>query len=207
MLPPTIPTSFVPHSSTGAAGRARADYGSVFGTIAYLILGVTLILAAGVFLYGRVLSNTQATEDTKLAAAVKEIDPATVQGFVRLRDRLAEGQKLLNGHAAFSTFFSSLEKIIPASVRFSSIHLSFGDGGVPKFDGSGVAKSFNALAAASAAFAADGRIKGAIFSNISINKDSSVSFALSSTLDPKITVFSPQAVEPLQGSTSTTTAP
>ena len=58
-------------------------------------------------------------------------------------------------------------------------------------EGTGVAKSFNALAAASAAFAADGRIKDAIFSNININRDSSVSFALAATLDPKIIAFSP----------------
>ena len=38
-------------------------------------------------------------------------------------------------------------------------------------EGAGVARSFNALAAASAAFAADGRIKDAIFSNININRD------------------------------------
>lgn len=56
-----------------------------------------------------------------------------------------------------------------------------------------MARSFNALAAASNAFATDGRIKDAIFSNISVNKDSTVSFSLSAMLDPKLIIFEPSA--------------
>ncbi len=190
-LPPNIPTSFVPHTSTGEMRRARTDYISVLGALAYLILGIAFVLALGVFLYGKMLDSTLTTKKEAVAQALKGIDEKTVEGFVHLRDRLSEGQKLMNQHIAFTGFFSSLEKILPVSVRFSSIHLSLGDSGVSKLDGSGVAKSFNALAAASTAFAADGRIKGAIFSNISINKDSSVSFALSATLAPSLVAFSP----------------
>lgn len=191
MLPPTIPTSFVPHASTAEARRARADYSGVFGILAFVILGVTIVLAVGIFFYARVLSGTRLADDAKLASAVKGIDSATVEGFVRLRDRLISAEKLLDGHTELSAFFAALEKILPSSVRFSSIHLSISDNGVPKLEGAGVAKSFNALAAASTAFAQDGRIKGAIFSNISINKDSSVSFVLSATLDPKLIAFTP----------------
>ncbi|MDP2650391.1 MAG: hypothetical protein Q8P16_02390 [bacterium] len=198
-LPPTIPTSFVPHSAT-APRRYRADFTNAFGFAMYAIVAVAFILALGVFVYGRMLASTQATKDAKLANAVNEIDSTTVENFVRLRDRLSEGQKLLNEHAAFTNFFSLLEKVLPASVRFESIHLSFGVDGVPKLEGSGVAKSFNSLAFASTAFAQDGHIKGAIFSNISINKDSSVSFELLATLDPKVITFSPSAPAPSAGS-------
>jgi len=84
-----------------------------------------------------------------------------------------------------------LEKILPTTVRFTALHLSIGQNGLSKIEGGGVAKSFNALASASTAFAEDGRIKDAIFSNININKDNSVSFSLSATLDREIIVFSP----------------
>lgn len=191
MLPPTIPTSFVPHASSGEARRARADFGGMFGALAYILLGVAFVLAIGIFLYGRVLSSTQTSKDAKLAQSVKGIDQATVDGFIRLRDRLSESQKLLDKHVAFTAFFSSLEKILPASVRFSSVHLTFDISGAPKLEGSGVAKSFNSLATASSAFAEDGRIKSAIFSNISINTDGTVSFKLSATIDPKLVAFTP----------------
>jgi len=195
MLPPTIPTSFVPHSASSASRRSHTDFTGAFGFFAYIILGVVFALALGVFFYGRILSASQSTKDAALAQAEAAINPTTVEGFVRLRDRLASGSTLLAGHTAFSGFFSSLGTLMPTTVRFSSLHLSLNDKGEAKFEGSGVAKSFNALAAASMAFAQDGRIKDAIFSNIVVNpKDTSVSFVLAATLDKKIVAFDPSKV-------------
>ena len=191
-LPPSIPTSFVPHSVSGAPRKFHSNLSGVFGFLAYTVLVIVFALALGVFFYGRILAANQSAKDQALAKAESGIDSATINSFVRLRDRLASSQTLLTGHTAFSGFFSLLETLLPSTVRFSSLHISVGDTGAIKVDGSGTAKSFNALAAASSAFAKDGRIKDAIFSNIVISpKDNSVSFALSATLDPKVIAFSP----------------
>lgn len=189
-LPPTIPTSFVPHPAT-APRRFRADLTGAFGFFSYGIVGVVFVLALGVFLYGRILAAEKARTDQSLAEAQAAIDPKTVEDFIRLRDRLTTSENLLNAHAAFSGFFAAVEKIIPATVRLSTLRLSLDDTGAAKLQGGGLAKSFNALAAASAAFAADGRIRDAIFSSLVVNKDSSVSFSLSATLDRDIITFSP----------------
>lgn len=197
MLPPTIPTSFVPHPTGAAPRRSRIDLTGAFGFFSYGILGVSLALAIGVFFYGRILASSQAARDAALAASETSIDPTTVENFVRLRDRLDSGSALLANHVAFSNFFALIETLMPATVRFTSMHLSFNDAGGVKLEGVGVAKSFNALAAASAAFAADGRIKDAIFSNIVVSsKDSAVSFALTAALDQKLVAFSPDAALP-----------
>jgi hypothetical protein len=190
-LPPTIPTSFVPQSASAAARRFRSDFTGAFGFLAYGVLAVVLALAIGVFFYGRILAATQAGKDTALTKAEAAIDPATVVGFVRLRDRLNSGATLLANHVAFSGFFTLLETLQPTTVRLTSLHLALDDAKKVKLEGSGTAKSFNALAAASTAFATDGRIKEAIFSNIVVNKDSSVSFALAATLAPSLVTFSP----------------
>src|SRR3989344_6917478 len=189
-FPPTIPTSFVPHS-TVASQKFRSDFTGAFGVFSYAVFGIVFLLALGVFFYGRILASNQSAKDAALAEQVKKIDQTTVENFIRLRDRLASSEALLTGHAAFSGLFSSLEKILPSTVRFSALHLSIDSTGASKVEGAGVAKSFNALAAASTAFAEDGRIKDAIFSNIDVNKDSSVSFSFVATLDPRIIVFSP----------------
>lgn len=192
-LPSNIPTSFMPSSNT-APRRFRSDLTGAFGLISYFALAVVFALALGVFFYGRVLAGSQASKDAELATAESRIDPVTVDTFVRLRDRLNSGQTLLNNHVAFSGFFALLETLVPTSVRFGSLHLAIADTGGVKLEGSGTAKNFNALAAASTAFAHDGHIKDAIFSNIVVSpKDSSVSFALSATLDPKLVAFSPKA--------------
>lgn len=189
-LPPMIPTSFVPHSSA-APRKFRTDLTGAFGFFAYVVLGIVFVLALGVFIYGRILAADKASKDNELQTKVQAIDPKTVETFVRLRDRLTSSATLLNSHVAFSGFFSSLEKILPITVRFTTLHLSLDATGASKVEGAGVAKNFNALAVASTAFATDGRIKDAIFSGIKINKDSSVSFSLVATLDPSIVVFSP----------------
>ncbi|MBU6388693.1 hypothetical protein KGQ72_02390 [Patescibacteria group bacterium] len=200
-LPPTIPTSFVPHASGAPAQRFRSDLTGAFGFFAYGVLGVVFILALGVFFYGRILAAEQSSKDATLAKAEAAIDPSTVENFVRLRNRLNQSETLLKKHVAFSNFFTSLETLLPANVRFSTLHISLDPTGISKIDGTGVAKNFNALAAASIAFAGDGRIKDAIFSKISIAKDNSVSFGLSATLDPKLISFSPNVSAPSAPST------
>lgn len=190
-LLPTIPTSFVPRETLASRPRARASLSGLFDIFAYAVLGIVFILALGVFFYGRILASTLEARETALAKAAAAIDPATVEGFVRLRDRLNASQSLLKNHVAVSNFFASLGELLPSNVRFSSLHVLIDSTGRARVEGSGVAKSFNALAAASGAFASDGRIKDVIFSKISILPDSSVSFGFSATLDPKLIVFSP----------------
>ncbi len=193
-LPPTIPTSFVPHAAGAAPQKFRSDFGGAFGFFAYGVLGIVFLLALGVFFYGRLLAADRAGKDAALAKAESAIDPVTVEGFVRLRNRLDQSGTLLKKHVAVSNFFGALETLLPGSVRFSSLHIVLDATGTAKIEASGVAKSFNALAAASTAFATDGRIKDAIFSKISINKDNSVNFGLSASLDPNLIAFSPNAV-------------
>ena len=131
-LPPTIPTSFVPHAAAATARRFRSDFSGAFGFFAYGVLGIVFVLALGVFLYGRLLASSKAAKDAALASAQAALDPATVQNFVQLRNRLTASQSLLSEHTAFSGFFSALEKLLPESVRFTALHLSRSDAGVVK---------------------------------------------------------------------------
>ncbi|OGG78520.1 hypothetical protein A3A36_00480 [Candidatus Kaiserbacteria bacterium RIFCSPLOWO2_01_FULL_52_12b] len=191
MALPTIPTSFVPYSASSAARRFSTDFTGIFGFFSYGVLAIMFVLSIGVFVYGRILTNVQSSKDAQLQTEIAKIDQKTVASFVRLHDRLLSGKTLLQGHVAFSNFLASVGTLLPTTVRFSSLNLSFNTAGLPKLDGTGVSKSFNALAVVSTTFATDGHIKDAIFSNIGINKDNSVSFTLSATLDPKSVAFSP----------------
>ncbi len=156
-----------------------------------MVLGVVFMLALAVFFYDRILTSTLASRDAALAQAQKAIDVTTVEGFIRLRDRLNSGTVLLTNHIALSNFFKMIGTLLPSSVRFTSLHLAVDDAKKVKLEGLGVARNFNALASVSTAFATDGHIKDAIFSNIVINRDGSVSFALSAALDSKVVAFSP----------------
>jgi hypothetical protein len=191
-LLPTIPTSFVPRAGSPARAHITADFGSALSALAYVIFIVMFLLGIGVFFYGRILAGTLASKEAELAKAEAAIDPATVHSFVQLRDRLNSSQSLLAAHLAPSGFFTALESILPTTVRFTSLHMMIDNTGVAKVDGIGISKSFNALSAASEAFAGDGRIKDVIFSKMTINsRDSSVAFGFSATLAPELITFSP----------------
>ncbi len=212
-LPPTIPTSFVPYSASAQTRQFRTDYSGAFKFLVFGVLGLAVVLALGVFVYGRVLSAKKTSTDAKLVEAREKIRATDIENFVRLRNRLVSSQTLLNNHSAISGFFSALEKLVPATARFSTLHIAVDNvTGTTKLTASGVAKNFNVLAAVSGAFSDDGRIKDAIFSNIVVNqKNNSVSFALSATLDPKLVAFTPTAspvtVVPTATTTATTTTP
>lgn len=210
-LPRTIPTSFVPKPASVAARRFHSDFTGAFSFFSYVILGIVFALAISVFFYGRILSATKASKDAQLMQAEATIDSATVRGFVQLRNRLSSGAKLLDNHVAFSNFFALIETILPTPTRFNSMHLTVtgANTGVKKisFEGVGVAKSFNALAVASGAFATEGRIKDAIFSNIVVNKDNSVSFTLSASLDPTLVVFAPPPASAPAPASASSSAP
>lgn len=207
-LPPNIPTSFVPHSAQGPARKfnAGADFSGALGFIAYGALGLVVLLAFGVFIYGRVLAATLAADDQALAKAEASIDPATVQSFVRLQDRLTSSKTLLDSHLQMSSFLTLLGTVLPTSVSISTLSIDLDAMGKPKVAATGVAANFNALAAASNSIAADGRIKDAIFSHITINTDHTVGFGLAATLDPSLTVFSASAAPQVSASTSPASA-
>lgn len=208
MALPTIPTSFVPHTPiANRPGAARFDVVGAFGFFSYAAMVVALIMALGVFVYGRILASSLTAKDTELAKQEAAIDQSTIQSFVRLRDRLNSGQTLLDNHIALSGFFRAIESLLPSTVRLTNVHIMIDPTGAAKVSGSGVSKSFNALSAASGAFATDGRIKDVIFSKMTVNRDNSVSFGFSAMLDQKLIAFQPGASVPeLQSSAATTTA-
>jgi len=204
-LPPTIPTSFVPHPAA-AAVRRRTDLSGAFAFFGYGVLGIVVLIAIGVFVYASILSSDKESKDAALDKAVAQIDPTTVESFVHLRDRLSAGEKMLDRHPAFTHFFAAIGGIVPATVRFSSLHLSVEDSGAVRAEVVGVAKSFNALAAASDALSKDGRIKDAIFSGIKVSGNA-VSFTLSATIDPSLVAFTPPALPAIAPPVASTTAP
>lgn len=190
-LPPTVPTSFVPRPQT-ASVRRRSNFTGAFAFLGYGVLSVIIALSIGAFIYSQILTTEQANKDRELQKQIAAIDPSTVTKFVRLRDRLSYSLTLLNKHVALSGFWHDLVSIAPATVRFKTMHISQDATGLIKLEATGAAKSFNALAATSDAFAKDGRIKDAVFSAIQV-QGTTVSFSLEATVDPSLVAFTPEA--------------
>lgn len=189
-LPPTIPTSFVPKQPVATqARRKRAPLG-IFYYGALFLLGVAVVGAGLTFGYKTYLDSVRDARKTRLSAAEQNINPEAVEDFIRLRNRIQASNTLLNQHVVLSRFFDVVESITLKNVRFQSLTASVGNDRTTKIEMRGLARSFNALAAESAAFAADKRIKRAIFSNITVNESGVVSFALKAEIDSKLITVS-----------------
>lgn len=187
-----MPTSFAPHQPDKGARKPGADVFEFLGYFFYLVLGIVFVLAVGVFLYARLLDSAKEAKDEQLTKAIAQLDVSTVSGIARLHDRLAAGSKLLDAHPLFSQVLPLLENVMPNTVQFTSLHLSFdATSGHPSIDGVGVAKSYNSLALASAAFAKDTHFKGAVFKDLKPQQDLTVQFSFSAAFDPTIVAFTP----------------
>lgn len=159
---------------------------NIFSILALVLLGVSLAGALATFGYEFYLKSARDTKTAELTAAQQSVDMDAVEDFVRLRDRLVSVETILNEHVMLSEFFDTLEARTLQNVRFSRLSVSVGDDRTAEIETEGVARSFNALAAQSAALAGERRIKRAIFSDISVNTNGTVSFTLTATLDPRL---------------------
>ncbi|MBU2103669.1 hypothetical protein KKD81_02545 [Patescibacteria group bacterium] len=201
-IPPTIPTSFVPKQPVSTGMRRPNSGVNIFLIIAGVVVGIVVFGAAATFGYKLYLENVRDAKAAELQSAKDAINEDTIEGFIRLRNRLESASMLLNQHVYTSQFFDVLEERTLQSVRFSSLTLSTLEDRSAEIQMEGVARSFNALAAQSESFANEKRIKRAIFSSITVNTTGSVSFDLTAELDPKLILASEATpVQPLPEST------
>jgi hypothetical protein len=175
--------------------------------VASFVLGLAVVGAIGVYAYGVYLSSVKEAKAAKLAEAQTGIDSEIVEDFIRSRDRFLLGKDLLAGHVATSGFFDMLERVTLTNVRYSSLSLVRLADGTAEIGIEGTARSFNALAAQSAAFSAEKRVKRAIFSNIQLDPSGTVSFGLSADVDAKLFAFEPKDEMPSPGAAPITPPP
>jgi len=197
----------VPHTPAAQQRRFRFDFVGAFSFASYLILFVVVAMAIGVYAYEKVLESQSETRSAELAKAEDEIVQSTAEGLVRLDNRLSASTELLSHHVAFSRFLTTLGEVLPVTVRFSSLRIAQADSAKITFEGSGVAKNFNALAALSGTFASDSRIKEAVFSGITVSKDYSVNFSVKAEIDQKVVAYIPSTpvVQPQPAPVNATT--
>ena len=198
-LPPTIPTSFVPKQPVATNTRKRVSGLNPFLTLAYVIFGIAFIAALATFGYKFYLDKVANDKAAQVSDAQKKINLKNVSSFIRTRDRFTVAQKILDNHVATSFFFTELENITLQNVRFTGLRLKVEENRTASIEMAGTARTFNALAVESSAFAADTRFKRAIFSSFVLDpKTGEVKFSLKADVDPSLIIQrSPPAGAPL----------
>jgi len=154
--------------------------------IAVAVAGVSILSAGAAFGYSLYLKTSLEQKSAQLAKAQSDISIDTVEGFIRLKNRLSSVEQLLDQHVHLTEFLDVLELRTLQTVRFSSLSVSVAPDRTALIEMEGTARSFNALAAQSSEFAAEKNIKRAIFSGISVNENGTVAFSLTATVESRL---------------------
>ncbi len=193
-VPPTIPTSFVPHPSGSPRTHPMFDFGGVFALFGYGALVVVVLVGAVTFGYSLYLQNILDEKTADLEAKNKSLqsEQATVDDLIEFNNRLAESKRLLQQHHAPSELLALVAALTPKTVRLTTLEFVVADSSVNTLKMSGFAETFNALAVYSVEVGNEDRIKNAVFSGTGVSK-SGVTFTLTADLDKAITVFKEHA--------------
>lgn len=181
-------------------GKFAQSGNSAVTMIALILLGIALIGCAGVFGLEYYLSGVAKKKAAQVAATEAAIDTESVEAFIRTRDRFIASQDLLDRHVRSSDFFVLLDKVTLQTVRFSALAFSVAEDRSATIQMTGTARTFNALAAQSSLLAGEKYIKRAIFANITVNDNGTVSFTLDADVDADLITESVAEVAPLNTS-------
>jgi len=159
---------------------------NIFLLISILVLGVSVVTAGAVFGYQKYLESVIDVKTAALDQARNKIDRQKVEDFIRLQQRFDSGKKLLDNHITSSRFFTLLESVTLQNVMFDDLSLTIADDRTASVSLSGVARTFNTLAAQSNEIASKREFKRSIFSDIRINTNGTVGFTLTADLDASL---------------------
>ncbi len=188
-LPPNIPTSFVPKQPISSQYQRPKQGMSAVSSLAYFFLLLSLVGAGAVFAFHFYLSQMMIEKKAEIEAVRQDLALNTVETFTRERDRFAQSKQLMENHTSISQFLSLLESITLSNVQFETlVYIRNEEDQGAEVELTGVASSFNALAAQSSLFSEQTEIRNAIFSDI-VNEEEGVSFSLVADVEPSLVVL------------------
>lgn len=218
MVDTGISGSFIPHDTSVSPTVRRSEGGlnDLLLLCSIVLFIASAALAIAVFLYGQYLATESANKLADLETAKAAFQPALVQQFARLDDRMHSADRILSKHLAPSLFFAALEKATLQTVSFQTLDIQSADSSNLSLSMAGVARSVNSIALQADLFSKNGVITNPIFSAITRQTDG-VHFNLSAMVNPAAIVFngkdaaaasdSATGSSPAQGATPGTGSP
>jgi len=188
-----IPDSGAAISSTSGGSGADNNEGGLADVamlIAIIMLATSLAIAAGVFLYLKMLNTKLESDKKSLFAAYNHFDKNTIVKLETLSKSLIAGNDILSKHTAVSEVFKALEKLTLKSVRFTEFKFEDSRKDTVKLRLKGSALTMNAVAAQSKAFTANqDKFQNTIFSDLGFEKDGTISFQVTTDINPDFINF------------------
>ncbi len=184
-------TSFVPKKPI-TESRASGSGVGLFLLLSIILFIVAAALAGGVWFWQKSLLSKIENSKLALVADRDSYQEDTINGLVRLNDRIEESKKLLSKHLAVSPVFTLLEQNILRNIRLKTMKFSSDTNNKINLSLSGTAVSYDVLSKQSDAFGTSTLrkfISDPAVSDFSPMEDGSISFDFTATLNPVLVSY------------------
>ncbi len=198
-MDPQFRTSFIPKKPITATASRTTSTISLLALLAIVLFIITIALSGGVFFYQKILDQQITADKASLDRAKGAFEPDIINQILRLDTRLNTGKQLLASHLAVTPFFAFLSSVTLKTVRFRDFN--FADAGPGKIDVvmKGQATSYAAVALESDLLNSQKKLSNTQISDLSLDPTGTVSFSVSTVLDPSLVTYADQiSASPVQ---------
>lgn len=181
-----VPTSFIPQDATVVGGGNRRESGGLTELvllIAIVSFIASVALAVAAFLYSQYLTTQAASKVAQIQRAKDAFDPALIQQYTQLDDRMNAADLIMSTHIAPTAFFTALNQLTLKTISIQSLSLDTTNLKDVTLKAAGVARSVNSVALEADILSKSGIIVNPIFSDINRGIDG-VHFSLVAAVNP-----------------------
>lgn len=194
-MDPQASASFIPKKPLTSESRSGGG-GGLLTILALLLFLISMVAGGATFLYEQYLKTSITAKADSLKRAEGAYDPGVIQDLTRLDARIREARLLMEKHVAPTAFFTFLSGATLENVQFTSFTYVLEPDGAALITLDGVARSFSAVALQSDNFGASRALRNVVFSDISVDEEGGVTFAVSATVDPALLLYSKTLTQP-----------
>lgn len=185
-------TSFIPKKNVGGneVYSYRAPLG-LFLVIAICLAGLSVLLAAGTFVYKGILNRQIASKEADLEQKDADLQSSEIDNLVRVGDKIDSAETLLNSHIAVTPIFALLQQNTLKRLQFTELEYTYLSSNKIAISMKGVAKDFGVIARQSDAFSevTGSKFTSPLFSDLDTDDKGNATFSFLTTVDPNLVLY------------------
>ena len=158
-----------------------------FLTVLVVLIFITMALTyGGLYFYQTILIKNIASKQEQLDTANKRFEISKINDLEVLDKRLKAGNKVLERHITISPIFKILQEITMKQVRYTKFSYEIEEKDKIVVKMSGLAIGYRYIALQADLFSANKNFIDPVFSNLTLDDKSNVSFDLTFAVDPSL---------------------
>ena len=188
-MAPDFQSSFIPKEPMTEEVFKKKKAG-MLGVLAVSLFITSIIISAALYAYKGIIKNDIKNLQSQLAEAEKNLDKEAIDEMLQFSKKLDITKSIVSKHQVVSNFLDALASSTVSLVQFTDF--SYGNMEADKLVVAlrGQAASYAAIALQESVFSKNKYFESVSFSNLTLTDKGSVSFELTISVDPQISVYS-----------------